>query len=171
MVMKVKITWIAIILGASAMTACAPVSQVLPSQAQAARPPVTAKPAPAPQAPAPVSRTLPLPKEPAPKVEVLQHRQDQGIADDAQEPEVLEVDKVKKYDSSPAARALVKQADTEIGQGKLAAATATIERALRIEPENPDLWLKLSELHKRQGDDEQASSMATKAEYYQEQLN
>ena len=110
-----------------------------------------------------------------PKVEVLQYRQDKAVSDEAQEPEVLDVQqeavRKKKYDSSPAARALIKQADTEIGMGKLATATATIERALRIEPENPDLWMKLSELHKRQGNNEQAASMADKAVYYQEQLN
>lgn len=169
------------ILGASLLSACTPNPSVFSDSVQQAsrppaRPPEQAKPAQVPKKPAAVSRTLPLPKESSPKVEVLQHRQDEkipeeGIADDVQEPEVLEVKSDKKYDSSPAARALIKQADTEIGQGKLAVATSTIERALRIEPDNPDLWMKLSELHKRQGNDEQAASMAAKAEYYQEQLN
>jgi len=77
----------------------------------------------------------------------------------------------KKYDSSPAARALLKQANAEATAGKLADASATIERALRIEPENPDLWLKLSNLNKRQGNAQQAASMASKAQYYQELLN
>lgn len=186
--MRLKQTSLAIIVGASLLSACTPnLHQVMPGQqAQASPPPPVAKPKPKPaprpapppvakpKKPAPVSRTLPLPKEESPKVEVLQHRQEEAISDEEQEPEVLEVKKDesrKKYDSSPAARALVKQADTEIGMGKLAAATATVERALRIEPENPDLWMKLSELHKRQGNDEQATSMADKAAYYQEQLN
>lgn len=77
----------------------------------------------------------------------------------------------KKYDSSPAARALLKQANAEATDGKLADAAATIERALRIEPDNPDLWLKLSDLNKRQGNAQQAASMASKAQYYQELLN
>lgn len=179
--MRLKQTSLAIIIGASLLSACTPNFKILPGQAQASPRPPAAKPAPRPatpvqkpKKPAAVSRTLPLPKEESPKVEVLQHRQDKSVSDETQEPEVLEVkdeETRKKYDSSPAARALVKQADTEIGMGKLAAATSTIERALRIEPENPDLWMKLSELHKRQGNDEQAASMADKAAYYQEQLN
>ncbi len=183
MKMRIKQTSLMIIIGASLLSACTPNLQILPDRVQASPPPPPAKPVaprPAtpvqkPKKPAAVSRTLPLPKEEPPKVEVLQYRQDKAVSDEAQEPEVLDVQqeavRKKKYDSSPAARALIKQADTEIGMGKLATATATIERALRIEPENPDLWMKLSELHKRQGNNEQAASMADKAVYYQEQLN
>ena len=63
------------------------------------------------------------------------------------------------------------QAQTEVGQGNVSGAVATIERALRIEPENPELWLTLSELNKQQGNAQQAASMAAKAQYYQESLH
>jgi Flp pilus assembly protein TadD len=73
--------------------------------------------------------------------------------------------------SSSAVRSLRQQAQTETGQGNVADAVATIERALRIEPENPDLWLVLSDLYKQQGNVQQAASMAAKAQYYQELLH
>lgn len=181
--MKMKLnnysTWLVALAGSSLLSACTPNPNVLPERVQAGRPaaPATtyvqtrpAAPVVPVQKPAPVSRTLPLPKEPAPVVEVLQHRQGDSPVQQQGEPEVLEVKSSARYDASPAVRALIKQADTEIDQGKLATATATVERALRIESDNPDLWLKLSELHKRQGNDQQAASMASKAEYYQSQL-
>lgn len=77
----------------------------------------------------------------------------------------------KKYVSSPAVRTLRQQAQTEVERGDIPSAIATIERALRIEPENPMLWLTLSELNKQQGNLQQAASMAAKAQYYQELLH
>lgn len=77
----------------------------------------------------------------------------------------------KKFNASPATVLLLKQANAEAASGKLADASSTIERALRIEPNNPDLWQKLSELNKLQGNTQQAASMAAKAQYYQELTN
>ena len=77
----------------------------------------------------------------------------------------------KKFNASPATLLLLKQANAEAASGKLADASSTIERALRIEPNNPDLWQKLSELNKLQGNTQQAASMAAKAQYYQELTN
>ncbi len=77
----------------------------------------------------------------------------------------------KAYKSSSAVQGLVKRAESEAAEGKLAAATDTIERALRIESDNPDLWMKLSKLNEQQGNTQQAQSMAAKARYYQELLN
>jgi Flp pilus assembly protein TadD len=42
-------------------------------------------------------------------------------------------------------------------------ATTAIERALRIEPNNADLWLELGEIKLASGDEEQAAAMARKA--------
>lgn len=84
---------------------------------------------------------------------------------------MLVVPASKTYKSSPAVQALVKQADAEITKGNFDGAAATIERALRIESDNPDLWLKLSVINERQGRHEQAASMANKAKFYREQLN
>lgn len=77
----------------------------------------------------------------------------------------------KSYNSSPAVQALVKQADSDIASGKLDSAADTLERALRIESDNPTLWSKLSKINAMQGHTEQAASMASKAQAYQELLH
>ncbi|MEB4591954.1 hypothetical protein VSS37_13255 [Candidatus Thiothrix sp. Deng01] len=77
----------------------------------------------------------------------------------------------KAYQSSPAVQSLVKQADSALAIGDMDKAASTIERALRIESDNPDLWMKLSAINESQGHHEQAASMADKAKVYQEQLN
>jgi predicted Zn-dependent protease len=59
--------------------------------------------------------------------------------------------------------ALVAQADTDAGAGRLVSAAATVERALRIEPRNPRLWLKLARLRLAQGQPEQAEHLAERA--------
>lgn len=59
--------------------------------------------------------------------------------------------------------ALVSQAHTDNLEGRLAAAAAGIERALRIEPRNPRLWRELAQLRLAQGEPEQAESLAVRA--------
>jgi Tfp pilus assembly protein PilF len=59
--------------------------------------------------------------------------------------------------------ALVGQAHTDNLEGRLAAAAAGIERALRIEPRNPRLWRELAQLRLAQGEPEQAESLAVRA--------
>jgi TolA-binding protein len=86
-------------------------------------------------------------------------------------PEAVEVLTPKVYPSSPAVQALVKQADAEAAKGSLDKAADTIERALRIEADNPDLWMKLAKINEQQGNHEQAVSMVNKAQAYREQLN
>jgi cytochrome c-type biogenesis protein CcmH/NrfG len=63
----------------------------------------------------------------------------------------------------PAVRALAKRADAEIRANDLAAAAATLERALRIEPNNAGLWSRLAEVRLRQGDGIQAEQLALKS--------
>ena len=65
----------------------------------------------------------------------------------------------------------MKTADTEAAAGNLDKAADTLERALRIESDNPDIWLKLAKINERQGNREQAANMLSKAKTYQEQLN
>lgn len=48
--------------------------------------------------------------------------------------------------------------------GDYALALADIERAVRIEPRNPRLWLALGEIHLLQDDSRQVAAMARKAE-------
>lgn len=69
----------------------------------------------------------------------------------------------KQFRLSAASAALVKQAHTQTAKGDFAAATATVERALRIEPDNPLLWIELGQVHLAQGDPSQAEAMGRKA--------
>lgn len=58
---------------------------------------------------------------------------------------------------------LLEQSRSERAAGKFAAATRSLEQALRINPDDPALWLEFAELEHAQGDDEQARVMARKA--------
>ena len=58
---------------------------------------------------------------------------------------------------------LVEQARADAAQNKLQSASATIERALRIEPRNPWLWQELARLHLTLGDHAQAESFAARS--------
>jgi len=59
--------------------------------------------------------------------------------------------------------ALLDQAQAEAGGDRAAGAAATLERALRIEPHNPRLWLELARHHLAQGDARQAEQFAQRA--------
>jgi hypothetical protein len=83
-------------------------------------------------------------------------------------PEVLAP---KVYPSSSAVQALVRTADAEAASGNLDKAADTLERALRIEADNPDLWMKLAKINEQQGKHDQALGMVSKAQAYREQLN
>ncbi len=86
-------------------------------------------------------------------------------------PAVAKVVTPKVYQSSSAVQALVRQADTEVAKGNLDKAADTLERALRMEADNPDLWMKLAKINEQQGKHDQAMSMVNKAQAYREQLN
>ncbi len=58
---------------------------------------------------------------------------------------------------------LLEQGRAERDAGDYAVATSTIERALRIDPNNPELWLELAEIKYAQNDREQGALMAQKA--------
>jgi uncharacterized protein HemY len=85
--------------------------------------------------------TLPLPYQPAP----------------AQQPAARE------NHLSPATRSLVTQAQTQVARGDLPAASSTLDRALRIEPNNPLLWIELGRLRLAQSDAHQAEICGRKA--------
>lgn len=63
----------------------------------------------------------------------------------------------------PAVMALTKRADEEMRANDLVAAAATLERALRIEPNNAGLWSRLAEVRLRQGNKAQAEQLALKS--------
>jgi tetratricopeptide (TPR) repeat protein len=69
----------------------------------------------------------------------------------------------KQFKLSPATAALVAQAHKQETGGNYAPAAATIERALRIEPENPLLWVELGQIRLSEGNATQADGMGHKA--------
>lgn len=64
---------------------------------------------------------------------------------------------------SPASRALVAQAQAQRKKGDFPGATVSLERALRIEPHNPLLWIEMGRLRMDQQNYPQAESMGRKA--------
>jgi predicted Zn-dependent protease len=64
---------------------------------------------------------------------------------------------------SPASKALVAQAQAQSSAGNDALASATIERALRIESDNPLLWIELAKIRQSEGNAAQAENLARKA--------
>jgi Tfp pilus assembly protein PilF len=69
----------------------------------------------------------------------------------------------RQYHLGTAASALVAQAHARVAAGDYPAATATLERALRIEPENPLAWIELARVQLAAGNPAQADSMGHKA--------
>ncbi|MBP7610902.1 MAG: tetratricopeptide repeat protein [Steroidobacteraceae bacterium] len=64
---------------------------------------------------------------------------------------------------SPASKALVAQAQTQRKKGDLPGAAGSLDRALRIEPNNPLLWIEMGRLRMDQRNYAQAESMGRKA--------
>ena len=64
---------------------------------------------------------------------------------------------------SPASQALVTQAQAQRKRGDLPGATVSLERALRIEPSNPLLWIEMGRLRMDQRNYAQAEAMGRKA--------
>jgi tetratricopeptide (TPR) repeat protein len=64
---------------------------------------------------------------------------------------------------SPATHSLVTQARNQVAHGDLPAASSTLDRALRIEPNNPLLWIELGRLRLAENDAHQAEGCARKA--------
>jgi Tfp pilus assembly protein PilF len=66
-------------------------------------------------------------------------------------------------DASGASGALLEQSRAQRAAGSLPAARGSLERALRIDPNNAALWLELGELELQTGNAAQAATMARKA--------
>src|ERR1700734_2595055 len=69
----------------------------------------------------------------------------------------------KQFKPGPATASLVAQAHKQASGGNYEPAAATIERALRIEPENPLLWVELGQIRLSEGNAAQADGMGHKA--------
>ncbi|MEJ1960773.1 MAG: tetratricopeptide repeat protein [Gammaproteobacteria bacterium] len=69
----------------------------------------------------------------------------------------------KEFRLNAASTALVKQGRAQSLKGEFPAAIATLERALRIEPDNPLVWLELGQVQLSARNAPQAESMGRKA--------
>jgi tetratricopeptide (TPR) repeat protein len=112
------------------------------------------RPAPAPPPPAttPAPRPAPPPAAPAP----APPRQDPGPSARAAAPR-------PSSDASSASDALVAQSRAQRAAGSVPAAKASLERALRLDPNNAEIWIELGELELSVGNRAQAATMARKA--------
>jgi tetratricopeptide (TPR) repeat protein len=69
----------------------------------------------------------------------------------------------RQFRLGAASSALVSQAHTQAASGDFGPAAATLERALRIEPDNPLLWIELGRIRLSESNPAQADSMGRKA--------
>ena len=60
-------------------------------------------------------------------------------------------------------RRVLERSRSERTAGDFTAAAVSVERALRIEPNNPSLWIELAEIKAAEGDRDQAEMIARKA--------
>ncbi len=64
---------------------------------------------------------------------------------------------------SPAVVALLESAEQQANAGNLESSAASLERAIRIDPNNPVLWYHLATVRLEQGDSVQAEQLAVKS--------
>jgi len=77
-------------------------------------------------------------------------------------PEVPPPQPPRSYELGAAARSLVEQAHAQAAAGNYAVAASSIERALRIEPNNPLLWIELGQVRQSEANYVQAENLARK---------
>jgi tetratricopeptide (TPR) repeat protein len=80
-----------------------------------------------------------------------------------EQPQPLPAPVVREPALSAASRALVGQAQSQMASKNYAVAAASIERALRIEPDNALLWIELGKVRQAEGNYVQAENMGRKA--------
>lgn len=103
-------------------------------------------------------------RESAPEAETPE-METQPVTPDApvETPQPLPPPSTRTYTLNAASRALVGQAETQRKSKNFVQAAATLERALRIEPNNPLLWLEYGELRMDENNYAQAENMGRKA--------
>ena len=69
----------------------------------------------------------------------------------------------REYHLGAATRSLVAEARSAAGRGDLPAASMTLDRAIRIEPTNPLLWIEIGRLRLAENDARQAEGCSRKA--------
>lgn len=126
------------LLTAASLAACSVFQH--PVESPGSPPPVATAPGPgtAQPQPAPPAEATPVPEQPPPAPP-------------------------KQFKLSPATNALVQQAHTQAHAGAFVPAAASIERALRIDPRNPLLWIELGQIRLSENNPAQADSTARRA--------
>lgn len=115
--------------------------------------------APPPYNPPPRPTPVPPPSEQAP-VETQPAPQPEPPVEQTQP---LPPPVVREPTLSAASRALVGQAQAQMASKNYAVAASSIERALRIEPDNALLWIELGKVRQAEGNYVQAENMGRKA--------
>jgi len=131
-----------------ALAACAP----LPTRQTLPPAPQQAKPAPPPAVPNVVVRPIQMPEI-----------RDQPLQESAPEVIAPREPAPALRPASPAVVALMNRARLQADTGEMDQAAASLERALRIEPQNASLWLELAQIKLHQGNPSQAEQMALRA--------
>jgi tetratricopeptide (TPR) repeat protein len=98
-----------------------------------------------------------LPPSPAPQEPVEQQPTPEPAPEEPSTPPPRE------HQLSSASHALVDQAHAQMASGNYAVAAGSIERALRIEPNNPLLWIELGKVRQAEGNFAQAENLGRKA--------
>jgi predicted Zn-dependent protease len=80
-----------------------------------------------------------------------------------EEPQQPQQPVVREPTLGAASRALVSQAQTQMATKNYTVAASSIERALRIEPDNPLLWIELGKVRLAEANYVQAENVARKA--------
>ena len=112
-------------------------------------------------APSPYQKSTPPPGQPAePPPAVTRPGEPPSTVE---EPQPTPAPVVREPTLGAASRALVGQAQTQVATKNYAVAASSIERALRIEPDNPLLWIELGKVRLAEGNYVQAENMARKA--------
>lgn len=140
--------WRLLLAGALLLAGCV---SAPPQRPESSPPPPASQ---APQAPLPPAQPLPLPQPPA-----------SAIIRPGAPPSAPPVSATPVPPAQPAATgSLIALADRQAAAGDYASAAAQLERALRIRPQDPVLWQKLAWLRLRNGDFEQAATLASRSD-------
>jgi tetratricopeptide (TPR) repeat protein len=118
---------------------------VTQEQAPPSRSPYPAPPQTAPRQPTP----YPYPTQPAPQA--------------APAPVPAQPDRAQPRTQPSVTLALQDEAQRAATAGDLSKATQILERAIRIEPDRPELWIELARVHLKEGNPAQAEQFARKA--------
>jgi Tfp pilus assembly protein PilF len=112
-------------------------------------------------APSPYQKPAPPPEQQPP--ETPPSETGPGETPTVPEPQPPPAPVIREPTLGAASRALVSQAQTQMTSKNYAVAASSIERALRIEPDNPLLWIELGKIRLAEGNYVQAENMARKA--------